>query len=73
MTFWPRRRISTVARDQFRFGTWWPHLAADPDQCSSKPLISTNRFPYFDPFLQTIAQSALLAYRSAQSLATTRL
>ena len=43
-------------------------MAAERSQFAISLVVSTNRFSYFDPFLQNIAQSCLSTWRCAQSL-----
>ena len=43
-------------------------MAAERSQFANSPVVSTNRFSYFDPFLQSIAAVGLSASRCAQSL-----
>jgi hypothetical protein len=48
-------------------------MAAERSQFANSPVVSTNKFSYFDPFLQSIAQSAFQPAAVRSLSPTTRL
>ncbi len=48
-------------------------MAAERSQFANSPVVSTNRFSYFDSFLQSIAQSAFRPDAVRSLSPTTRL